>query len=78
MVRPLRGKTIASKRLISNFPIEPHSATALFHWLPESVRLSMLMRRPRGHWGQAPDVDTAMRQIHGIILLDCPMLSPVS
>jgi hypothetical protein len=57
------------------FPIEPHCSTALFHWAPESVRLSMLMRKPRGDWGQAPDVDTAMRQIHSAVLLDYRMLA---
>jgi Methyltransferase domain len=57
------------------FPIEPHCSTALFHWVPESVRLSMLMRRPRGDWGQAPDVDTAMRQIQSATLLDFRMLA---
>ena len=39
------------------FPIEPHPGAAFFHWVPESVRLSMLMRRPRGNWGKAPDVE---------------------
>lgn len=57
------------------FPVEPHCATAFFHWMPESVRLSMLMRRPRGAWGQAPDVQTAMRQIHSVVLLDRRMLA---
>jgi hypothetical protein len=57
------------------FPIEPHNSTPFFHWLPESVRISMLMRRPRGHWGQAPDVDTAMRQIQSAVLLDYRMLA---
>lgn len=57
------------------FPIEPHCATAFFHWMPELVRLSMLMRRPRGHWGKAPDVDTAMGQIHSNVLLDYRMLT---
>ncbi len=57
------------------FPIEPHCSTAFFHWLPESVRVFMLMRRPRGHWGQAPDVETAMRQIQSAALLDCRMLA---
>jgi hypothetical protein len=56
------------------FPMEPHCSTAFFHWLPESVRVSMLMRRPRGIWGQAPDVDTAMRQIQTAVLLDYRML----
>jgi hypothetical protein len=57
------------------FPVEPHCATAFFHWVPESIRLSMLMRRPRGNWGQAADVDTAMRQIHSNVLLDYRMLA---
>jgi hypothetical protein len=57
------------------FPIEPHCATAFFHWMPESVRLSMLMRRARGSWGQAPDVQTAMRQIHSNVLLDYRMFA---
>jgi SAM-dependent methyltransferase len=56
------------------FPVEPHCSTAFFHWVPESVRLSMLMRKPRGIWGQAPDVDTAMRQIQSNSLLDQRML----
>jgi hypothetical protein len=57
------------------FPVEPHCATPFFHWFPESVRLSMLMRRPRGHWGQAPDVETAMQQIQSAALLDYRMLA---
>ena len=57
------------------FPIEPHCATPLFHWLPEAIRLSMLMRRPRGHWGRAADVETAMRQIQSVALLDRSMLA---
>jgi hypothetical protein len=56
------------------FPVEPHCATAFFHWVPESVRLSMLMRKPRGNWGKAPDVDAAMRLIQSNVLLDYRML----
>jgi hypothetical protein len=57
------------------FPIEPHCATAFFHWMPRSIRVSMLMRRPRWHWGQAPDVDTAMQLIESAVLLDHQMLA---
>ncbi len=56
------------------FPIEVHCSTAVFHWMPEPVRLRMLMRKPRGIWGQAPDVDTAMRQIQSNSLIDRRML----
>ena len=57
------------------FPIEPHCSTAFFHWLPEPVRLSMLLRRPRGHWGMAPDVSSAMGQIQSADLLDVRTMS---
>jgi hypothetical protein len=52
------------------FPVEQHCSTLFFHWMPEPIRVSMLMRRPRSHWGQAPDIDTAMRQIQSVMLLD--------
>jgi len=52
------------------FPIEPHCATAFFHWMPEPIQVSMLMRRPRGDWGQAPNIATALRQIRSVALLD--------
>ena len=57
------------------FPVEPHNSTFAFHWMPESIRVSLLMRRPRGRWGQAPDVDTAMRQLQSAVLLDRRMLA---
>jgi SAM-dependent methyltransferase len=57
------------------FPVEPHCSTAFFHWMPESTRVSMLMRRPRGVWGQAPDLETAMRQIQSAVLLDYRMFA---
>jgi len=56
------------------FPIEPHCSTAFFHWMPESIRVTMLMRRHRGAWGKAPDIDTAMSQIQSAILLDVRMM----
>ena len=57
------------------FPIEPHCSTLFFHWMPVPIRISMLMRRPRGTWGQATDVTSAMRQIQSASLLDQRMLS---
>jgi len=57
------------------FPIEPHCSTAFFHWLPEPVRLSMLLRKRRGHWGMAPDVSTAIGQIQSAVLLDVRTMS---
>ena len=57
------------------FPVEPHNSTLFFHWMPEFTRVSLLMRRSRGRWGKAPDVDTAMRQIQSAALLDFRMLA---
>ncbi len=57
------------------FPIEPHCSTAFFHWMPVPVRISMLMRKPRGIWGMAPDVTTAMGQIQSNDLLDFRQMS---
>jgi hypothetical protein len=56
------------------FPVEPHCRTAFFHWLPESIRLRMLMSKPRGNWGRALDVTTAMQQMQSAVLLDCAMM----
>lgn len=57
------------------FPIEPHNSTLFFHWVPESTRISLLMRKPRGIWGKAPDVDTAMQKIQSNRLLDQRMMA---
>jgi hypothetical protein len=57
------------------FPVEPHCSTLFFHWVPVPVRVSILMRHPRGNWGQAPDLPTAMRQIQSNHLLDRRMLA---
>jgi len=57
------------------FPVEPHCRTAFFHWLPESIRVSMLMRKSRGHWRQAEDIASAMRQIQSATLLDRRMFA---
>ncbi|MGH7154101.1 MAG: methyltransferase domain-containing protein [Acetobacteraceae bacterium] len=56
------------------FPMEPHCSTLFFHWYPEPIRRRMLMKRPRGTWGKAPDIDTAMRQIQSNALLDISMV----
>jgi hypothetical protein len=56
------------------FPMEPHCSTLFFHWMPESIRVRMLMGRHRGAWGKAPDLDTAMNQIQSAALLDMRMM----
>lgn len=56
------------------FPLEPHSSTLFFHWLPEPVRLRLVMRKKRGHWSRAPDVQTGMDLVHSAVLLDRRMM----
>ena len=57
------------------FPIEPHASSLFFHWLPEPLRASMLMRRTRGHWQQAADVSAAVTTLQDASLLDGRMLA---
>lgn len=52
------------------FPVEPHCMMPLFHWLPRSWRLSMVMRWKMGNWSRQPDVDRAMRTVESARLLD--------
>jgi hypothetical protein len=51
------------------FPIEAHSRTPFFHFLPEPVRVWAIMRRKLGYWEKASDVGEASRIAHSAILL---------
>lgn len=50
------------------FPVEPHYRSLFYHWLPESTRAAMLVKKQRG-FRTAPDFDTAMRDIQTVVLL---------
>lgn len=50
------------------FPVEPHYRSLFYHWLPESTRAAMLVKKRRG-FRTAPDFDTAMRDIQTVVLL---------
>lgn len=52
------------------FPMEPHTLTLFFHWLPEPSRVALLLRNTRGHIKRARDVSEAMKAINGLRLLD--------
>jgi hypothetical protein len=52
------------------FPIEPHFLTPAFHWLPEAVRVRMLMRRRLGHHGRESTVGEALATVRSARLLD--------
>lgn len=52
------------------FPMEPHTLTPFFHWLPEPSRVALLLRNTRGHIKRAADVSEAMKKINALRLLD--------
>ncbi len=51
------------------FPIEPHSMTPFFHWLPRRWRLWLVRHFQLGHWAKAADANDAARIIDGAQLL---------
>jgi hypothetical protein len=51
------------------FPVEAHSRTPFFHFLPEPLRVALIMRRKLGYWEKAADIGEATRTAHSAILL---------
>jgi hypothetical protein len=52
------------------FPVEPHFSAICFHWLPEPVRASILMKRRMGFMAdRAADIGEAMRAVQDARLL---------
>ena len=52
------------------FPLEPHFRVPFFHWLPEPLRIALVMRRSCGAFPKAPTIDDAQRFIEDSTLLD--------
>jgi hypothetical protein len=52
------------------FPIEPHFRTPFFHWLPEPLRIRLLMSRSLGFFPKARDTDEAMRFLEYAVMID--------
>ena len=52
------------------FPIEAHARFPFLHWMPESWRYRILLRRSCGFWKQCPDVGAATKAIQSALLLD--------
>ena len=51
------------------FPVEPHDLTPGWQWLPTSLRIAILMRRPVGQMGRCPDRRFAERIVRETRLL---------
>ena len=52
------------------FPLEPHFRVPFFHWLPEPIRIWLVMTRGCGAFPRAETVDDAQRFIEDSILID--------
>ena len=52
------------------FPIEPHSMTPVFHWLPRQTRVYMILKLNIGNWRKCSSVDEAVRTIDSAQLLN--------
>lgn len=57
------------------FPIEPHFRVPLFHWMPESLRYRMILRRDMGFMAKATSVADAVRSVQSAALLDLVQFS---
>lgn len=51
------------------FPIEAHSRFPFFHYLPEPLRVWLIMQRKLGYWDKAVDVSAATHTAHSALLL---------
>jgi hypothetical protein len=52
------------------FPVEPHFMCPLFHWLPEPIRVGLMLRFNLGWWPRRQTVGDAVRAVQGSRLLD--------
>jgi hypothetical protein len=52
------------------FPIEPHARFPLLHWMPESWRYRILMKRACGFWQRQPDLGRAVTAIQSNQMID--------
>jgi hypothetical protein len=52
------------------FPIEPHARFPVLHWMPESWRYRIVMKRACGFWQRQRDVGAAMGAIQSASMID--------
>jgi hypothetical protein len=58
-----------------SFPLEPHSMTLGFHWLPRPAQIWLVSNRQLGHWRQAASLDEAVRTVESVNLLTKRMIT---
>jgi hypothetical protein len=51
------------------FPVEAHARFPFFHFLPEPIRVSLVMRHKLGFWDRAENVGDATRTVQSAVLL---------
>jgi ubiquinone/menaquinone biosynthesis C-methylase UbiE len=56
------------------FPIEPHFMTPFFQWLPEPVRMWLVLNFQLGHRQRATSIDEAVRSVESVRLLNRKMV----
>jgi hypothetical protein len=52
------------------FPIDPHSMTPFFHWLPKPLQVWLVLHCQLGHWRRASTVAEAVRIVESARMLD--------
>jgi hypothetical protein len=57
------------------FPMEPHFLTPFFHWLPEVVRVELLLRYSLGHYPRAANVHEAIDAVRSARLPSRKLMS---
>jgi hypothetical protein len=55
------------------FPIEPHCMTPFFHWLPEPIRVWLVLRFQLGHWNRAGSTTEAVTTVQSARLMNKSM-----
>jgi hypothetical protein len=67
-------RRIASRYFVQTpyfwFPIEPHARFPLLHWMPESWRYRIMMKRTCGFWQCQSDLGSAVKRIQSAVLID--------
>jgi hypothetical protein len=57
------------------FPVDPHTRTPLFHWMPDPVRYRIAMVKDCGFWKRCETVSEAMEVAEDARLLDTRQMS---